>query len=316
MDVVTLLLKKDKQRSSGAHEHADTNENAFINRADNDGDNLLINAALFGHATVVKLLLQNGADIDSMNNKGESAIVCASKQGHDAVAALLLKRGAQTEALSSSGEDASESDDEDATSDSEGSINPADEDSDDASDSSDEGDDQSETSSADNVSNSADWSPLMTAAAEGETEEVKCLLKGRADVDEQLPDGTTALHLVCKEGHVDVVKFLVENGASVDLTDEDGESPLMFAADYGELDVVTFLLEKGRPSTWLPTRAGLRLWELRTTATTISSGCYWREELAWISDDRMAQPLSTLRRRVVVSSLYDSLLMAGQRRTL
>ncbi|KAL6692003.1 hypothetical protein J3F84DRAFT_403077 [Trichoderma pleuroticola] len=54
-------------------------------------------AAKNGHATVVKLLLEQGAEIDSKDNEGQTPLSMAAENGHEIVARLLLEKGAKAE---------------------------------------------------------------------------------------------------------------------------------------------------------------------------------------------------------------------------
>lgn len=60
-----------------------------------DGATALIWAAVEGHMDMVKLLLDNGADINATNNVGMTALMGAAKVGNIEVVKLLLARGAE-----------------------------------------------------------------------------------------------------------------------------------------------------------------------------------------------------------------------------
>jgi len=51
-------------------------------------------AAYRGHADVVKVLLESGADPDAKNNGGHTPLHAAAYRGHLNVASLLLEHGA------------------------------------------------------------------------------------------------------------------------------------------------------------------------------------------------------------------------------
>jgi ankyrin repeat protein len=46
-------------------------------------------AAEFGHDTVVRLMLEEGADVEAKNGNGETALHVAARRGHEAVVQLL-----------------------------------------------------------------------------------------------------------------------------------------------------------------------------------------------------------------------------------
>lgn len=68
---------------------------------------------------------------------------------------------------------------------------------------------------------------LITAASQGNVEEVKALLEfGSIDINLGDYDKRTPLHLACNEGHVEVVKLLCDAGADVNVEDRWGERPV------------------------------------------------------------------------------------------
>ena len=68
---------------------------------------------------------------------------------------------------------------------------------------------------------------LITAASEGNVEEVRTLLEfGSMDLNQGDYDHRTALHLAANEGHLEVVKLLCEAGADVNVKDRWGDRPL------------------------------------------------------------------------------------------
>lgn len=85
---------------------------------------------------------------------------------------------------------------------------------------------------------------LMSAASEGDIEEVKALLEyGNVNVSVGDYDRRTALHLAAGEGHTEIVRMLCENGADVNARDRSGKRPLDEAKSGSHKDCV-HLLEK------------------------------------------------------------------------
>ncbi len=71
-----------------------------INRTDLEGKSPLILACENGHLDTVRLLLDNGADIDKPDiDTGATSLITAAKHGRSPIIRLLLKRGASTELL-------------------------------------------------------------------------------------------------------------------------------------------------------------------------------------------------------------------------
>ena len=82
---------------------------------------------------------------------------------------------------------------------------------------------------------------LHMAASEGLKNEVRLLLKSKADVN-QLSGNTTALQLACKNGHFLIAKLLLSNGAYPNLGTP---TPLAHAINNGDFKIAELLLENG-----------------------------------------------------------------------
>ncbi|CAK7214803.1 hypothetical protein SBRCBS47491_002274 [Sporothrix bragantina] len=67
------------------------------NMANEKGDSLLMLAAYYGHANLVRLLLQHGADPNRLNDKGQSPLAGAVFKAENAVVEALLEGGADPE---------------------------------------------------------------------------------------------------------------------------------------------------------------------------------------------------------------------------
>ena len=60
--------------------------------------------------------------------------------------------------------------------------------------------------------NKEEWSPLLVACAEGQTEVIKYLLHVGANVELRSTDGMTTLHLAAKNGHLEAVHVILGYG--------------------------------------------------------------------------------------------------------
>ncbi|KAF4664691.1 hypothetical protein FOZ61_000612 [Perkinsus olseni] len=108
------------------------------------------------------------------------------------------------------------------------------------------------------VGNSAEFDAFLKAARYGDLEEVRDLLRGRAELLEETDAFTksTAMLLAAANGHTEVVKALLEEAggddrkkAVVNQANGQGNTPLHWAALNGHLDVCKILLEAGADAT-------------------------------------------------------------------
>ncbi len=95
--ILELLLK------NGA-KHADMGN--YLESTDLAGRTLLMKAVVNGDEAVVKLLLENNADIESRDNNGWTALSHAASRGHEAVVKLLLENNADIESRNNNGKTA------------------------------------------------------------------------------------------------------------------------------------------------------------------------------------------------------------------
>jgi len=81
---------------------------ANVNARTNDfkGNTALMMASSMGHKDIVKLLLDNGADVNAYNNYGDTALINASENGHIEIVEMLLEKGAVVNAKNNDGETA------------------------------------------------------------------------------------------------------------------------------------------------------------------------------------------------------------------
>ena len=85
---------------------------------------------------------------------------------------------------------------------------------------------------------------LLTAAFEGNFENVKNLIEKGADVNVEKKDGKTALLLASGNSKgFQIVQYLIQNGANINAQTKDGYSPLMWAAYNGNTKIVKELIK-------------------------------------------------------------------------
>src|SRR6187401_1081091 len=89
-------------------------------------------------------------------------------------------------------------------------------------------------------------SPVADAAARGDRDAVKSLIKQAADVNAAQGDGMTALHWAALNGDVEIAKMLLYAGANLKATTRLGAyTPLSMAAKAGNSAIVGEMLKAG-----------------------------------------------------------------------
>ncbi|KAK1252186.1 hypothetical protein MKX08_003373 [Trichoderma sp. CBMAI-0020] len=150
-------------------------------------------AALNGQEAVVKLLLDKGADFEVRDKASDrTALLCAVAAGHEAVVRTLLENGADIEAK-----------------------------------------------------NANSLTSLLVAAEFGHEAIVRMLLENGADIEAKNENSLTSLLVAAKSGHAAVVRILLENGADIKAKDEYNRTLLIVAASRGHEAIVKVLLENG-----------------------------------------------------------------------
>ncbi|KAH8747739.1 ankyrin repeat-containing domain protein [Diaporthe sp. PMI_573] len=170
-------------------------------------------AAGGGHEAIVKLLLEQGADVNAMDELGRSALGWAAGRGHEAIVKLLLEQGADVKsarsALSSAAEGGHEA------------IVKL----------------LLEQGADVNAKHEVGSSALSSAALGGHEAIVKLLLEQGADVK----SARSALSSAAWGGHEAIVKLLLEQGADV----KSDRSALSSAAEGGHEVIVKLLKSAG-----------------------------------------------------------------------
>jgi ankyrin repeat protein len=94
-----------------------------------------------------------------------------------------------------------------------------------------------------------DQTALMWAAAEGHTPVVETLIDAGADVQAKLRSGFTPMFFAVREGHIEVALTLLEAGVDVNevlrLQRERGTSPLLMAVRNGHFELAVALIDAG-----------------------------------------------------------------------
>jgi DNA-binding NtrC family response regulator/ankyrin repeat protein len=99
---------------------------------------------------------------------------------------------------------------------------------------------------------------LIEAAAKGDMDTLRSLLKGGSEVDVRNEYGATALMEAAKHGHLGIVSLLLDSGTNPYVKGESGKNALSLAAMSGHVEVVRRLL------TWQYSSPAQQLMELQT----------------------------------------------------
>ena len=152
----------------------------------------LLWAAEKGHEAVVKLLLNKGADLESEDSLGRMPLSYAAEDGHKGVVELLLEKGAVFELKDTK----------------------------------------------------YGRTPLLWAAKNGHAAVVQLLLEKGAELESTDSWDRTPLSHAAENGHEAVVKLLLAKGAELESKDNKyGRTPLLWAAGKGHETTVNLLLQ-------------------------------------------------------------------------
>ncbi len=175
----------------------------------------MLTAAENGNWTLVKKLIEQGADLQAKNNNGWTVLHYAAWNGHLDTVKWLVEKGADLQAKDNHGWTAL-------------SVT-----------SSNEVKQWLREHAAINIDNT------LTAAKNGNWTLVKKLIDQGADLQAKNIYGERVLHWAVLSEHLDTVKWLVEQGADVQAKTNYGWTVLHLAARYGNLDTVKWLVEQG-----------------------------------------------------------------------
>ena len=200
-------------------------QGAELETNDKDSRTPLSWAAEKGHEAVVKLLLAQGAELETNDKDGRTPLSWAAEKGHETVVKLLLAQGAELESRNKYGQTplswAAEKGDEAAVK-----LLLA-------------------QGAKLELRDEYGWTPLSWASRNGHEAVVKLLLAQGAKLESRDNCGWTPLSWAGRNGHEAVVKLLLAQGAKLESRDKDDWTPLSWAAEKGHEAVVKLLLVQG-----------------------------------------------------------------------
>jgi ankyrin repeat protein len=226
---------------------------------DNDATALLL-ASGRGHAEVVRLLVEQGADTMACNQMRETPLHLASQAGYVEVASIIVEHGANKTArdwmrqtplhLASEG----------------GLVEVA---------------RVLIEHGADAIARDSEGQTALHLASKWNHAEVACMLVEHgadATAPRQNNDGQTALHLALEMGSVEVAGMLVKNGADLTTQDKYGGTALHVASRRGDVEIARMLVEQGADVTtqnmygWTPLHLGLTWGRVEVSRMLIERG--------------------------------------------
>ena len=97
-----------------------------------------------------------------------------------------------------------------------------------------------------NASNNKNWTPLMIACANSNSDAINVLLKAGADPNIADSDGYICLHVaVIRACNKEVIQIIIDHGADVNATDKNSITTLMIACQMANADAINILLNAG-----------------------------------------------------------------------
>ncbi len=161
------------------------------NTLDESGRPVLVAAAAAGNTEVLPMLLAKGAAIEAADSAGTTALLAATLGGHTDAVKTLLDAGANA-----------------------------------------------------NGAGQRDITPLIAAIVRGHTPIAESLIKAGADVNASTGKGITAL-MAAVNSNPAAVPLLLERGADINAGDESGIGALHAAAAMGQTEIVRLLADSG-----------------------------------------------------------------------
>lgn len=192
----------------------------------------LILAVKAGNAEMVRVLVENGADVNTRSTSamGSTVLCFAAETNNAQVIRELLKHGVQINATSGNGLTALyvaaiHGNKETAEALLSAGVDP-------------------DAFGARDASGRS-YTPLMGAACDGELELVELLLSKGAKLERTNNFGATALMEAAKRPHTNIVKYLIAKQANVNAAGPHGHTALIYAAYNGQTENIKLLLAAG-----------------------------------------------------------------------
>ncbi|MBR3632012.1 MAG: ankyrin repeat domain-containing protein [Elusimicrobiaceae bacterium] len=202
--------------------------NVDVNERNYAGITPLTIAAEKGNMEIIKKLIEEGgASINTPSSYGVTPLIAAAAAGNREVVGYLLANGADPTAKDDLGKTAllhaMPANDKKLT---ESLV--------------------SQNNRAINLPDNTGNTPLIYAAKNGAEDNIKVLLKYKANPDYQNPtNGLSALASAAAAGQERAAQLLVNNGANINLQDKEGRTAVFYAAENGQISLLKQLIRLG-----------------------------------------------------------------------
>ena len=186
-------------------------------------------AAEAGQVAALQELLQHGIEVDIRDHIGRTALHCATDNGHIAAMRTLLARGANINAKFTQGEQGYTALRYAVVMEQPPDVVKA----------------LLVSGAKTEIRDQHGVTPLHDAAALSLEDIMLLLLDFGANIHARTVHGNTALHVAAVRNHVDIVHILLDHGAEKDARTLDGVTSLFMAAERGGEETVRALLDSG-----------------------------------------------------------------------
>ena len=209
--------------------HEEKLSKTYVNFQDNKGRSSLFYAAAEDHLSIVKMLVENGADMEAITSEkhhlpGSTALMACAEKNSIECFDFLIEKGANILVTRKDGADATY-------------IAAR------------YGHQQliERILKMDNASlliNRTTFrgrTAFITSAFQGHMDICQILLRFVENINHQDDEGITAIMYGARKGNLELVRWLFENGADIDIIDKNGDKALNYAMKYKQTEVVNYL---------------------------------------------------------------------------
>ncbi|KFA79048.1 hypothetical protein S40288_08774 [Stachybotrys chartarum IBT 40288] len=161
------------------------------NVRDKTGKTAVMLASVKGYNLILGLLLDRGAEIDTKNDEGDTPILLTLQRGYLETVKLLIERGADI-----------------------------------------------------NIKNEMGRTAVMLASVHGYRTIVELLLDRGAEIDAKNKEGDSSLLLALQNGFPETAKLLIARGADINVKNKMGHTPVSLASTHGYTTIFELLLKK------------------------------------------------------------------------